>query len=118
MWIAEPSDRCRAVAVAALLLLLLGLGACGGPRVDQVRFYNRPIVRAVNDRRNVTEKPDEYVHLRLRYQLDQYTYKQLLRIFSAHEYLRAQNTNALDEVPDSAWFTNRLGVREVSPAEI
>ncbi|HXN31285.1 MAG TPA: hypothetical protein VN894_05460, partial [Polyangiaceae bacterium] len=28
------------------------------------------------------------------------------------------NANSLDEVPDSAWFTNRLGVRPVSPDEL
>jgi hypothetical protein len=28
------------------------------------------------------------------------------------------NVNSLDEVPDSAWFTNRIGVRPVSPDEL
>jgi hypothetical protein len=28
------------------------------------------------------------------------------------------NVNALDEVPDSAWFTNRIGVREMTPEEV
>jgi hypothetical protein len=28
------------------------------------------------------------------------------------------NANALDEVPDSTWFTNRIGVRELSPDEV
>ncbi len=31
---------------------------------------------------------------------------------------RAQGVNALDEVPDSTWFTNRIGVRELSPDEV
>lgn len=30
----------------------------------------------------------------------------------------AVNVNSLDEVPDSSWFTNRLGVRAVSPDEL
>ena len=31
---------------------------------------------------------------------------------------RAQNVNTLGEVPDSSWFVNRIGVRDVSIAEI
>jgi hypothetical protein len=32
--------------------------------------------------------------------------------------IRAMNVNTLDEVPDSSWFTNRLGSREMSLEEI
>jgi hypothetical protein len=32
--------------------------------------------------------------------------------------VRALNVNTLDEVPDSSWFTNRIGKREMSLAEI
>jgi hypothetical protein len=32
--------------------------------------------------------------------------------------VRAGNVNTIDEVPDSSWFTNRLGSRAMSPAEI
>jgi hypothetical protein len=32
--------------------------------------------------------------------------------------VRALNVNTLDEVPDSSWFTNRIGRREMSIAEI
>lgn len=32
--------------------------------------------------------------------------------------VRALNINTVDEVPDSSWFTNRLGVRPMSAAEI
>ena len=31
---------------------------------------------------------------------------------------RAANVNTVDEVPDSSWFTNRLGVRPMTPQEI
>ena len=31
---------------------------------------------------------------------------------------RAQNLNTIDEVPDSSWFTNRIGTRALSPREI
>jgi hypothetical protein len=32
--------------------------------------------------------------------------------------LRAQNVNTIDEVPDSSWFTNRIGTRELTIDEI
>lgn len=32
--------------------------------------------------------------------------------------VRAQNVNTIDEVPDSSWFTNRIGVRPLSIEEI
>ena len=32
--------------------------------------------------------------------------------------VRAVNVNTLDEVPDSSWFTNRIGVREMPIAEV
>jgi hypothetical protein len=32
--------------------------------------------------------------------------------------LRALNVNTIDEVPDSSWFTNRIGVRDMPIAEI
>jgi hypothetical protein len=30
----------------------------------------------------------------------------------------AQNINTVDEVPDSSWFTNRLGMRALTPADV
>ena len=32
--------------------------------------------------------------------------------------LRAQNVNTIDEVPDSRWFTNRIGTRALTTDEI
>ena len=32
-------------------------------------------------------------------------------------YVRAQNVNTVDEVPDSSWFTNRVGTRPVTIEE-
>ena len=31
---------------------------------------------------------------------------------------RAGNINTIDEVPDSSWFTNRIGSTEVSAADV
>jgi hypothetical protein len=37
---------------------------------------------------------------------------------TANDAGESVNVNSLDEVPDSAWFTNRIGVRPVSPREL
>ena len=34
------------------------------------------------------------------------------------ENVRAQNLNTIDEVPDSSWFTNRIGTRQLSIEEL
>jgi hypothetical protein len=36
----------------------------------------------------------------------------------SHDPIRALNVNTLDEVPDSSWFTNRVGARPMSVADI
>jgi hypothetical protein len=42
----------------------------------------------------------------------------IARFFAVDPAGAATNVNALDEVPDSSWFENRLGVRELTPAEV
>src|SRR5439155_1706886 len=32
--------------------------------------------------------------------------------------VRAKNVNTIDEVPDSSWFTNRVGARPVTPDDV
>ena len=49
------------------------------------------------------------------------SYDFLINTFAAksgREPIPAVNVNTLDEVPDSSWFTNRIGVRDLSLAEI
>jgi len=42
-------------------------------------------------------------------------FSQMLGIVTTHESV---NVNALDEVPDSSWFTNRIGVHAITPHEL
>ena len=45
-------------------------------------------------------------------------YELMANLFATSRYqptgLRAKNINTIDEVPDSSWFTNRVGARQVS----
>ncbi|NVB80743.1 MAG: hypothetical protein HOV81_20270 [Kofleriaceae bacterium] len=42
----------------------------------------------------------------------------ILRVLSLPEKRRARGVNSFDEVPDSTWFTNRIGVRDLTPEEV
>jgi hypothetical protein len=73
---------------------------------------------AVNDRRDVPKPPAEREFVRSLYNFDGQFHRRITRALELHRPQRAQGINALDEVPDSTWFTNRVGVRDVSPEEI
>jgi hypothetical protein len=94
------------------------LSACGGSAIGPVRFRNDEIVWRVNDRNDVPKKPEERVYVRTLYHTDGYVIRRLTRAMEFQAKRRAQNVNALDEVPDSSWFTNRIGVRDMSLDEI
>jgi hypothetical protein len=74
-------------------------------------------VTRVDDRRDVPQTPRERPFLRAFYHFDSF-YIRTARGLSLARPLRALGVNAVDEVPDSTWFTNRIGVREVAPEEL
>jgi hypothetical protein len=101
----------RAVALAA------ALAGCAAPAVPQVRFANAPAALAVDDRRDVPRRPRSRTVFVNLHHLDGYL-SLVTRPLALPRPRRALGVNALDEVPDSTWFTNRIGVRDLSPAEI
>jgi len=99
--------------------LLIMLAACSAaPRVPQARFANAPAVTVVNDRNDVPSKPSVRLFLEDVYQFDGLVTRRWVRGMELHPRSRALGVNALDEVPDSTWFTNRIGSRDLSIAEI
>lgn len=85
---------------------------------DDVRFKNAPPVKAVDDRRDTPKKPEESEFLRNLYYLDSLIVRPAEHGMDVKASERAKNVNSVDEVPDSTWFTNRIGVREVTPEEM
>jgi hypothetical protein len=75
-------------------------------------------VLAVNDRHDVPKPPAEREFVRWLYNFDGQFHRRVTRALELHRPQRALGVNALDEVPNSTWFTNRIGVRDVSAAEI
>ena len=97
---------------------LLALAACAAPRLAGPRFHNTEPARVVDDRRDVPRPPAPRDPQLALYFFDGIVTRQLTRALELPGDQRARGTNALDEVPDSTWFTNRIGVRELTPDEI
>jgi hypothetical protein len=96
--------------------------SCGAPAsppaVPRVRFVNAVPARIVDDRRPVVNRPEVSPSLLELDFFDRSFAGQFFRALSLPQKRRARGVNAVDDVPDSTWFTNRIGIRELSPDEI
>jgi hypothetical protein len=103
------SHVCR----SARLLPALVLGAVVVAGATDVRFYpDDPIARVVDsqDASAVKEREIDLVYDTLE--------NSFWRPGDPTLNVRAQSVNTIDEVPDSAWFTNRLGTRPMTAEEL
>ena len=102
----------RATAAGVAFASLVSTGC-----VSYARFKDQPPVRKVNDAKPIAE-PEERDFLVMQYAADIIALRRLERVFEVRSSQPAWNTNALDEVPDSTWFTNRIGIRPMSTDEL
>ncbi|HEX5064081.1 MAG TPA: hypothetical protein VFV99_32115 [Kofleriaceae bacterium] len=86
--------------------------------VPRVRYANAAPVTVVNDRRAVPTRPHVSRQLLDLDFYDRSVEDPLMNTLSLPQKQRARGVNAVDEVPNSTWFTNRIGVRDMSPQEI
>ena len=61
------------------------------------------------DKRPFTAEPEEYYSSFLWDGADQMAFRPFAKVWKFNLADEAVNVNAMDEVPDSAWFTNRIG---------
>lgn len=101
-----------------LSILCILVAACASPAVSALRFKVEPPVWRVADATPIPAAPRERVYNRTLYQTDSFVVRRLTRVLDVPEPVRAQDVNSLDEVPDSTWFTNRIGVRDMSVEEV
>lgn len=93
--------------------------SCAAPaQIGSVRFATTPPVWQVNDRQNVQTTPANHPFPEKLYFFDAVLHRRLTHAMEVHAARRAMDINSLGEVPTSTWFTNRIGVRDVSLAEI
>lgn len=77
-------------------------------------------VRRPNDKdpNHVSCAPEPYVSPLAWDAADNTLFRPISKIFEVDPPKEARNVNAFDEVPDSAWFTSRIGVRRMPREEL
>jgi hypothetical protein len=117
----RSSRRHWTMACSALALALCSswLSGCAhSPPAGVLRFRNQAPVWKVDDRAPFVGKPKEREYNRTLYHVDGFGVRRLTRAMDFPDRGRALDVNSLDEVPDSSWFTNRIGVRDLSIEEL
>ena len=79
------------------------------------RFERYPLAEPLwddPDRNHVAEKPESYFSPFAWDAIDQTMFRPLSRVLSIDIPGPSVNVNAFDEVPNSSWFTNRIGLGE------
>ena len=112
-------------------LLPLCLGACAHdarPFAARAPFVRDTDLRSYaarchrepskKDPEHVACTPETYVSPLAWDGLDNAIFRPFAHVFAVDNPGQAPNANSLDEVPDSAWFTNRLGARAVDLDEL
>ena len=102
------SARVAVVGLAAFAL------QCAGPR----RFPLRSPVWVDNDARPMGHAPPEYWSPLIWDAADQQAFRPLTRGLILEVGHEATNVNALDEVPDSTWYNNRLTLHRMTPRQL
>lgn len=100
---------------AALVLATAACGGAGG--LGRLRFRNQEPVTLVNDRRPIGKPPVIETGL-LQYYFREDLARPLVDALKLARHRPAADVNSLGNVPDSTWFTSRIGVRDLSPAEV
>jgi hypothetical protein len=98
--------------------LALAMACATSSELPAPRFANAPAVIRVDDRRDVPTKPAEREFIHDLYHYDGTIQRRLTRALELPRGQRALGVNALDEVPDSTWFTNRIGIRDLTLDEL
>jgi hypothetical protein len=94
-------------------LPLLALAACA----SSPRFRDAPPIWRVDDDQDIPE-PSEREYDPKEYFANIFVIRRIDRALQIRDEELAHDINALEEVPDSTWFQNRIGVRQLSPAEV
>jgi hypothetical protein len=100
------------------VVALIAVAACAPPPAGTIRYANAPPIWQVADRAPLANAPAQRAYHRSLYHTDGFVVRRATRAMDLPDPARAADTNSLDEVPDSTWFTNRIGVRELPLDEL
>ncbi len=102
-------------ALILVLSLLMLVGCAAGERRFPLR---EPMWRDTDLEPQNTAAPAAYESSFAWDAADNTIFRPVSRFFAVSPGAEATNVNALDEVPDSSWFENRIGRRAMTTAEI
>jgi hypothetical protein len=115
MFTSSSSSRVRRVRAGIWLVALAAVAGTFAATASTTgpRFYpDDPIAREPESQDASKAQP---------YEIEQ-MYEMVYNLFIAPGYkpsgTRAQNINTIDEVPDSSWFTNRIGAKTITADEL
>ena len=94
-------------------LLLAAIGCAAAPRFP----LQAPLTRDA-DEAPFAETPEEYFSPFAWDGANYMVFHPIARFFAVDPAGAAANVNALDEVPDSSWFENRLGMHPMTPEQV
>ncbi|WP_394833270.1 hypothetical protein LVJ94_42885 [Pendulispora rubella] len=109
---------------------LLTFGACAGTRPYPARlpmmvdtdlrsvYVPCRIEPTKKDPNHIACAPEAYVSPLVWDGVNNSVFRPLARVFAVDPAGEAVNVNAFDEVPDSAWFTNRIGTHPVTVEDL
>ena len=103
------------IAILSLLFFLVAAAGCGGshrPYPDRDPLWKDP------DRLLFSDRPEDYWSPFAWDGADQMIFRPISRFFAVDPAGEAANVNALDEVPDSSWFVNRIGLHRMTPEQV
>lgn len=99
------------------VLVGVALASACATQPGTLRFHDRAPVWQVDDAQPIA-KPHEAGAWKNEYYFEYDFQRTIDFALSVPDRSEARNLNSLGEVPDSSWFTNRIGVREVTVDEI
>ncbi|HXK18171.1 MAG TPA: hypothetical protein VNG33_10235 [Polyangiaceae bacterium] len=96
------------------LVLALAVGGCA----SAARFPLQAPLTRDDDQRPLAKAPEEYYSPFAWDGANYMVFHPIARFFAVDPAGAATNVNALDEVPNSSWFENRLGSRRMTTDEV
>jgi hypothetical protein len=115
----------RARSLALVALSVMSAACASAPRFPlrepltvDTDLQSRRVGCRKDDQGKTVCAPQEYFSPLAWDGADNMLFRPLADLFAVEGSREAINVNALDDVPDSAWFTNRLGVRPIPLAEL
>src|SRR5579862_8646810 len=107
----SPSPTTR--PAAGLVVLVGALALAGAVRTAGPRFYPDDPIRRAPESQDASKAA--HYEIELFYEI---THNLFVTSRAQPSGARAGNLNTIDEVPDSSWFTNRIGARMITADEI